>query len=122
GPGSLVSMAVTFMALVNSERALAAGHRHAPCHDRTPELASAPYPSVIVSRAVSDGVGLDIELLPGPSAGEPVTLEFSRLAPGTRYRPVLDGVAGDEVTAGTDGGLQLLHPSAERTRLQLIPA
>ncbi|HEX9765905.1 MAG TPA: hypothetical protein VGA36_04015 [Nitriliruptorales bacterium] len=120
GPGSLVSMAITLMALINSERALAAGHRHAPCQDTTPELASAPYPQVIVSRATTDGTDLDAELLAGPAANGEVDLAFARLAPGATYRPIMDQVAGDPVVADRDGTLRLPCPTGRtRTRFQL---
>jgi hypothetical protein len=119
GPGSQVSMAITLMALINSQHAMAAGHRHAPCQDTTPELASAPWPQVIVSHATTNGTDLDIELLAGPAANGPVDLSFARLAPGVTYRPIRDGVAGEELTADHDGMLRLSTPTPERTRLQL---
>lgn len=124
GPGSQVSMAITLMALINSQHALAAGHRHAPCQDTTPELASAPWPRVIVSHATTDGTDLDIELLAGPAAnGSDVELSFARLAPGAAYRAIIDDVAGELITADGGGSAQVACSTPrERTRIQLTRA
>jgi hypothetical protein len=109
GPGSIVSMAVTFMALLNSENAVAAGHRWAACQQTTPELASAPYPEVIVTRAVTDGHGVEVDLIEGPARDGPAELTFARLAPRREHDVVVDGTAVATGTTDDDGRLTVTH-------------
>jgi hypothetical protein len=61
-----------------------------------PLLVDAPHPGVMVARAVSDGVGLDLVLRPGNGGGR-VRLGLGRLVPGQRYS--LRGAVGDAVVA-----------------------
>ena len=118
GPGSILSMALTFLALMNTERGLAAAHRHVPAHDTTPELASAPYPQVIVTAAHASGDAVRATLVPGPSANGNVDIAFARLHPGSRYR--LTG-AGEprELNADADGCLSAEVASSTRQELTL---
>lgn len=109
GPGSIVSMAVTFMALINSENAIAAGHRWAACQQTTPELESAPYPDVIVTRAVTDARGVEVDLIEGPGLDGPVELTFARLAPGREHDVVIDGAPRPLATTNEDGRLRVSY-------------
>ncbi len=122
GPGSLVSMAVTFMALTNSERAVAAGHRHAPCLDTGPELAHAPHPDVVVTEAREREGGVTCELVPGPDASAPVMLAFARLRPEADHVVRRDGVVADRVTTDERGRLEVVHDPTARARIDVVPA
>jgi hypothetical protein len=118
GPGSILSMAITFMALGNAERGLAAAHRHVPAHDTTPELEHAPYPQVIVTAAHATADSVTASLVPGPSANGEVYLRFGRLQPGARYR--LSG-AGEprELDADATGRVEAKVPSSQQHDLVL---
>jgi hypothetical protein len=117
-PGTVVSNALTFMALVDGEGGLAAAHRRVPASDTTPELASAPYPQLVVTGAAWTGASLDIEIAPGPAPQDRVDLTFARLEPGRSY--VLRGLEQERsVTADAAGGLVVATPGDRRTSLQL---
>ncbi|MDT5225953.1 MAG: hypothetical protein QOG19_3360, partial [Mycobacterium sp.] len=83
-----------------------------------PVLSDAPYPDVLVSRAVSDGRALELELVSGTHGGR-VELGFERLAPGAGYR--LEGVATQTLTADGTGRAAIQLDLDRRTPLQLIP-
>jgi hypothetical protein len=83
-----------------------------------PALSDAAYPDVLVSRAVSDGRALQLELGPGTEGGR-VDLGFERLAPGAGYR--LEGVATQTLTADGGGRASIQLDLDRRTPLQLIP-
>ncbi len=117
GPGSILSMALTFLALVNTERGLAAGHRHVPAHDTTPELASAPYPQVVVTAAHATDDGVRTTLVPGPAANGAVGITFARLHPTGRYR--LTG-AGEPREADADADGRLAAEVASSSRQELL--
>ncbi|WP_313802349.1 hypothetical protein [Sphingobium sp.] len=53
--------------------------------NKGPILAEAPYPGVLVARAVSDGENLELVLRPGEAGGGTYVLELARLRPGARY-------------------------------------
>jgi hypothetical protein len=118
GPGSILSMAFTLLALVNTERGLASAHRHVPALDTTPELESAPYPHVVVTAASTDGTGVRATLAPGPAANGEVDIAFARLTPEGRYRLVVSGAARDLVADST-GRLATRVDSSTRQDLVL---
>lgn len=82
-----------------------------------PVLADAPYPNVLVAKAVTDGKALDLVLRPGNGGGR-VRLEIGRLAPGRAYA-VTGGVAG--VTAGPDGRAIIDADLSDRTEVRVAP-
>ncbi|MGH2727004.1 MAG: hypothetical protein ACRDKS_08505, partial [Actinomycetota bacterium] len=120
-PGTVVSNAITFMALLGTEGGLAAAHRRVAANETTPELASAPYPNVVVSRAVWDGTSLRCEIAPGPDPRASVELRFARLEPGRSY--ALHGL-GDAVTRAADaaGRMTVEVPGDRRHSLELRPS
>lgn len=120
GPGSILSMAFTFLALIDTERGLASAHRHVPARDTTIELEHAPYPAVVVTGAHATGECLTATIAPGPSANGAVPLRFARLAPGGRY--TLTGVADQgpiEAVADDQGRCTATVPSGVRQELRL---
>jgi hypothetical protein len=121
GPGSIVSIALMFLALTNGERGLAAAHRQVPSHATTPELGSAPYPQVMVTEARFDGARLACTLVPGPEANGQVELRFDRLDPGRSY--ALTG-AGETatLTADPEGHVRAKVASSARQSMVLTPA
>lgn len=82
-----------------------------------PRLAQAPYPQVLVALAVSDGQGLELELVPGSGAGR-FSLSFSQLMPGCRYRCDANG---QTLIAAPDGTGELSLELADRMRVRLTP-
>lgn len=118
GPGSILSMAFTFMALQNTEQGLVSAHRHVPAHDVTPELEHATYPLVIVTSAQATADGVRATIVPGPAANGEVDVGFARLRPGGRYR--LTG-AGEprQLDADTTGRVSTKVPSSARHDLSL---
>lgn len=82
-----------------------------------PRLAHAPYPDVLVARAVSDGQVLDLELVPGREPGR-FSLGFSQLVPGRRYRCEVDGQV---LVAAADGTAEMQLSLVERLAVRLIP-
>lgn len=119
-PGTVVSNAITFMALLGTEGGLAAAHRRVASQETTPELESAPYPRVVVSRAVWTGQSLRCEIAPGPDPAASVELRFGRLEPGRTY--AMNGL-GEAVlrSADMDGGLTVAVPGDRRHSLELLP-
>jgi len=82
-----------------------------------PRLAHAPYPDVLVARAVSDGQALELELVPGREPGR-FALGFSQLLPGRRYRCDVDGQV---LVAAADGTAGMQLSLVERMAVHLIP-
>lgn len=84
---------------------------------RGPILADAPYPQVIVGRAVTDGDALDLVLHPGGEGG-PAEIGLSRLVPGRGYRVVQTGA---QFTGTADGTARLSVTLDGRTPIQIVP-
>ncbi len=82
-----------------------------------PLLAEAPYPEVIVTRAVSDGAALNLALRAGDQPGVR-SLGFARLVPGRSYRVVQ---TGQQLVAGADGRASLEVFVDRRSPLDLVP-
>ncbi|MGD9664853.1 MAG: hypothetical protein AB7U34_06585 [Novosphingobium sp.] len=82
-----------------------------------PLLSEATYPDVIVTRAVSDGAGLDLVLRPGGGETQ-ATLGFSRLRPGRQYRVVQ---TDETLTATNEGRASIVLPLGERREITLLP-
>jgi hypothetical protein len=124
GPGSILSMAFTFLALVNTERGLASAHRQVPAHATTPELEHAPYPQVVVTSASAStdaaGDGVRVSLAPGPSANGQAEIGFARLRPHASYRLSGTGETRD-VTADATGRVPVKVSSSESHELVLRP-
>ena len=120
GPGSIVSMALMFLALTNGEHGLAAAHRQVPAHAKTPELGSAPFPQVMVTEARYEGERLECTLVPGPAANGQVELRFDRLDPGRDYQLTSSG-NGETVTADAGGHVRTKVASSQRHSLVLSP-
>jgi hypothetical protein len=83
-----------------------------------PVLAHAPYPEVLVARAVSDGEALDLVLRPANGARR-TTLVVERLAPGRPHR--VAGAASAEVLAGEDGRAMLEVDLGDRVEVRIWP-
>ncbi|MBH1992267.1 MAG: hypothetical protein I8H86_05210 [Sphingomonadaceae bacterium] len=84
---------------------------------RGPILSDAAYPDVIVGRAVTDGVALELVLHPG--AGDIQSqISLDRLVPGRSYRII---ETDDRFTAGMDGKARLTVALAGRTPLTIVP-
>ncbi|HDR9503693.1 TPA: hypothetical protein QDC06_007043 [Burkholderia cepacia] len=84
-----------------------------------PILTDCVYPRVLVAKAVSDGVGLDLVLYNGQEAGtESITLE--RLMPGTRYQ--VTGAIQSEFDSGPLGVASLKVCIDGRTEVTVRPA
>jgi hypothetical protein len=117
-PGSVVSNALTFLALVAGTGGLADAHRRVPARQGGVELAAAPYPQVVVTaaRADADGRGLTAAVAPGPAAGGPVSLAIVGLDPRRSYR-----VPAGEAASADDGTLVVNVDSEARTELAIRP-
>lgn len=89
-------------------------------HERTgPRLGAAPYPDILVARAVTDGRALEAVLVPGREPGRfPIGLE--RLTPGARY--TLTGATEREVAARPDGTAAVHIDVTARTEFRVTPA
>jgi hypothetical protein len=83
-----------------------------------PRLAQAPYPDVLVARAVTDGRDLDLELVPGAGPGR-FTLVLDRLVPGGTYR--VTGAGGHSVAADGSGTGVLSVDLEARVRVRVTP-
>ncbi|KQU04012.1 hypothetical protein ASG56_11335 [Rhodococcus sp. Leaf7] len=83
-----------------------------------PQLAEAPYPDVLVARAVSDGRDLDLVLFPG-ATGSRVTLVVDRLVPRRTYR--VRGAVTEAVQSDDDGRARVQVDLAGRTAVRLDP-
>jgi hypothetical protein len=83
-----------------------------------PRLAEAGYPDVLVARAVSDGLALDLVLYPGNGAVR-TTLGLDRLMPGRLY--AVHGAGIDTVLADARGRATLTVDLGARTEVRLLP-
>lgn len=81
-----------------------------------PRLVDAPHPDVLVARAVSDGVGLDLVLRPGRERNR-FALHVDRLTPGASY--VAEGAVDSDLVADCDGRAAVLVDLTERTEIRL---
>jgi len=87
--------------------------------DTGPILHEAPYPDVLVARAVTDGEALDVVLRPGtPDTGR-VTVRLARLVPRRRY--AVRGAVESELIAGDDGSGEVLVDLSGRVVVQVAP-
>ncbi|RXR30850.1 hypothetical protein [Sphingobium fluviale] len=88
------------------------------CEPGGPYLSSAPYPDVVVARAVQRDRGLDLTLDPGRPEASPL-LEFGGLLPERHYRT---GMSEHPFLRSDSQGRGLLRIApAERTRITLDP-
>lgn len=83
-----------------------------------PVLAEAPYPEVLVARAVTDGVALDLVLRPGAGAVR-TTVAIERLLPGRTY--AVTGALETEVVADAEGRALLGLDLGDRLEVRLTP-
>lgn len=84
---------------------------------RGPILSEAPYPDVLVARAVSNGEDLQLVLRPGGAGGQ-FDLQLARLRPGRQYKTD----QGALITADEAGEAVLRVHLADRTEYHLTPA
>lgn len=84
-----------------------------------PILEDATYPEVLVARAYSDGMGLELVLHPGRGAGVQ-KIGIARLKPGARYR--VTGATEGEITASSSGTVTLTIDLDGRTEVTLVAA
>jgi hypothetical protein len=87
-----------------------------------PLLLDAPYPDVLVTRAVNTGGVLDVALSPGRSAaaGHTYALELGQLRPNCSYR--CEGSRESTITANAAGQATVQVPLAARASLRVSPA
>jgi hypothetical protein len=83
-----------------------------------PRLCGAAYPEVLVARAVTDGVGLDLVLRPGAGPVH-TTLRLDRLRPHGRY--TVHGAGPDMVVADAAGQATLTVDLGGRTQVRVLP-
>jgi hypothetical protein len=84
-----------------------------------PVLDEAPYPQVLVARAVTDGAALELVLRPGtPDTGR-VAIRLARLVPRRRYE--VRGAVEAELTADDDGRAEVLVDLYRRLVVQVAP-
>jgi hypothetical protein len=85
-----------------------------------PRLAGAPYPDVLVAKAVTDGRALDLVLRPGDGPVR-ASLSLDRLVPGARY--VVEGAATGSVVADRRGEAVVCDVDlGDRAELRVRPA
>lgn len=83
-----------------------------------PQLSEAPYPAVLVAKAISDGKKLDLVLYPGAEGGTEI-IELARLVPNASYAVV--GAVPSEFVALNDGTISLKVALYGRTVLEISP-
>jgi hypothetical protein len=83
-----------------------------------PVLAEAPYPDVLVARAVSDGAALDLVVRPGGAAGR-FPLVVANLRPGARY--LVTGATEPTIAADDSGTVRLEVDLDDRREVRLAP-
>jgi hypothetical protein len=83
-----------------------------------PRLDQAPYPDVLVARAVSDGRGLELELVPGAGGGR-VDLVLGGLATGGDY--IVSGAVDGSARASEQGFAALRVDLDRRQRVEVRP-
>jgi Linalool dehydratase/isomerase len=84
-----------------------------------PRLTDAPHPNALVSKAVSDGHGLDLVLRPG-IINQRVGLRLDRLQPGCDY--IAHGAVDSLVLADAAGIAQIAVDIENRTEVLVRPA
>jgi hypothetical protein len=107
---------VARMGRQNGLRAIVAGT--VPTRHSGPSLAEAPYPDVLIARAMGDGESLDLVLHPGGSAAS-ARIRLAGLRPNRNYRTGLEDVP--LLRADETGGAQLDIPLRGRTVLSVAP-
>jgi hypothetical protein len=87
-----------------------------------PLLLQAPYPDVLVARAVNDGGVLSGVLKPGRAlaVGATYALELGQLLPGKRYR--CEGLCDPDFIADERGEARVWVKLAERQSFRVSPA
>ncbi|MEZ5169957.1 MAG: hypothetical protein R3A49_04335 [Acidimicrobiia bacterium] len=83
-----------------------------------PVLDAAPYPDVLVARAVTDGTGLDLVLRSGNGGGRH-PLEIARLQPGATYS--VRGAVSNVATADGEGRARIEADVADRVEVAITP-
>jgi hypothetical protein len=83
-----------------------------------PQIASVPYPHVMVARAVTDGVRLDAVFRPGTEGGT-FDIALAQLNPGGSYS--VTGATADTVIARADGTAEVTIDLGARVELTVIP-
>jgi len=83
-----------------------------------PRLEEAPYPDVLVARAVSDGQDLDLELVPGSGGGR-VDLRLCGLSPARDY--TVSGAVEPKLTVTPTGQAFLSVDLHARQRVRVVP-
>jgi hypothetical protein len=83
-----------------------------------PQIASVPYPHVMVARAVTDGMRLDAVFQPGTGGGT-FDIALAQLAPGESY--AVTGAKTDSVVAGADGTAEIPIDLRGRVEFAMIP-
>lgn len=83
-----------------------------------PVLADAPYPDVLVAKAVTDGRALDLVLYPG-NGGDRKRIGIGRLSPGSSYAVM--GARDPEVVADAHGRSVVEVDLAGRTEVRVAP-
>jgi hypothetical protein len=91
-----------------------------PEWDTGPILDGAPYPDVLVARAVTDGRRLDLVLRPGRLEGGRHPLGIRRLVPGSRYWVL--GALDGYIEADTEGGAIVTVDLTGRTEIAIFPS
>jgi hypothetical protein len=84
-----------------------------------PQIASVPYPHVMVARAVTDGRRLDAVFQPGTRGGT-YEIALAQLEPRQHY--TVTGATTDSVTAGPDGTAELTVNLQGRLEFNVVPA
>jgi Linalool dehydratase/isomerase len=83
-----------------------------------PRLEEAPYPDVLVARAVSDGQDLDLELVPGDGGGR-VDLRLGGLSPARSY--AVTGAVESRITGTATGHMIVSVDLHARQRVRVVP-
>lgn len=83
-----------------------------------PQIASVPYPHVMVARAVTDGTRLDAVFQPGTDGGT-FDISLAQLKPGHRY--TVNGATTDSVTADPDGKVEVTLNLQGRLEFNVVP-
>jgi hypothetical protein len=84
-----------------------------------PQIASVPYPHVMVARAVTDGKRLDAVFQPGTQGGA-FDIALAQLQPGHSY--AVTGATTDTVTARADGTAEVTVELRGRLEFNVSPA
>jgi hypothetical protein len=84
-----------------------------------PQIASVPYPHVMVARAVTDGRRLDAVFQPGTRGGT-YEIALAQLKP--RHHYTVTGATTESVTAGPDGTAELTVNLQGRLEFNVVPA